>query len=110
MSRLDASCSFSKPNIFSVFDKYEREDFSPLIQHLLRVTETFKIKNVSTCPFHKKKFNIKTYVGVCQFDYGIFNDAEFVWKWQERPARTGQTKGIFCGFWELEAKQPSYYK
>ncbi len=57
----------------------------------------------------QKKFNIKTYLGVCQFDYGIINDAEFLWKWQERPAWTGQTKGIFW-VWELEAKQPSYYK
>jgi hypothetical protein len=53
-----------------------------------------------------KKFNIKTYLGVCKFDYGIFNDA---WKWQERPAWTGQTKGIFCGFWELEAKKPKTF-
>ncbi len=88
-------------------DKYEREDFSPLIQHLLRPSETFKIKNVSrTCPLKKIFFLDKTSLDVCHFDYSINNDAEFVWKWQGRPARTGETKGIFW-VWKIKARQPS---
>ncbi len=69
-----------------MLDKYEPEDFSPLIQHLLRPSHTFKTKMYLEHVLKKNIFfKIKL---LLMYAILIMNDAEFVWKWQERPART----------------------